>query len=39
MRFDVDPLIESGDLNVSHWTITGTHTGTAFFDVDPTGDP
>jgi len=39
MKFTVDLLIESGDLVVSHWTLTGTHTGTAFYDVEPSGEP
>lgn len=37
MDFRVDVLIESGDLVVSHWTLTGTHTGSAFYDVPPSG--
>jgi len=39
MAFTVDLLIESGDLIVSNWTVKGTHTGTAFYDVPPSGDP
>ena len=39
MEFSVELLIESGDLVVSNWTVRGTHTGTAFFDVQPTGEP
>ena len=39
MDFTVDLLIESGDLVVSNWTVTGTHCGAAFFDVEPTGAP
>ena len=31
--------IESGDLVVSNWTVRGTHTGTAFYDVAPSGNP
>ena len=27
------------DLVVSNWTVRGTHTGTAFFDVPPSGKP
>jgi predicted ester cyclase len=38
MKFRVDLLIESGDLIVSNWTLTGTHTGTAFYDVAPSGE-
>jgi predicted ester cyclase len=39
MTFSVDLLIESDDLVVSNWTVRGTHTGAAFFDVTPTGKP
>jgi predicted ester cyclase len=39
MTFTVNLLIESGDLVVSNWTVTGTHTGTAFYDVLPSGEP
>jgi predicted ester cyclase len=39
MTFSVDLLIESGDLVVSNWTVWGTHTGTAFYGVAPTGEP
>jgi predicted ester cyclase len=38
MTFSVDVLIEKDDLVVSHWTVKGTHTGAAFFDVAPTGE-
>jgi predicted ester cyclase len=38
MTFTVDLLIESGDLIVSNWTVRGTHTGTAFYDVEPSGN-
>ena len=38
MTFTVDLLIESDDLVVSNWTVRGTHTGTAFYDVEPSGD-
>lgn len=38
MEFTVNLLIESGDLIVSNWTVTGTHTGTAFFEVAPSGE-
>jgi predicted ester cyclase len=37
-EFSVNLLIESDDLIVSNWTVIGTHTGTAFFDVEPTGE-
>jgi len=39
MTFTVDLLIESDDLVVSNWTVKGTHTGTPFFDVPPSGQP
>ena len=38
MEFSVNLLIESGDLIVSNWTVTGTHTGTAFFEVPSSGE-
>jgi predicted ester cyclase len=38
MAFTVNLLVESGDLVVSNWTVRGTHTGTAFFDVAPSGE-
>lgn len=38
MSFDVNLLIESDDMIVSNWSLTGTHTGTAFFDVPPSGE-
>src|SRR5271169_2713974 len=37
MTFTVDLLIESGDLVVSNWTVKGTHTGSPFYDVAPSG--
>ena len=39
MVFSVDLLIESGDLVVSNWTVQGTHTGAAFYDIPATGEP
>ena len=39
MTFTVNLVIESGDLIVSNWTVKGTHTGTAFHDVPPSGEP
>src|SRR5215470_550741 len=39
MQFRVDVLIEADDLVVSHWTLTGTHTGAAYYDVPPSGKP
>jgi len=38
MQFRVDMLLEVGDLIVSHWTLTGTHTGGAYYDVPPSGE-
>ena len=38
MVFRVDLLIEAEDLVVSNWTIEGTHTGAAFYDVAPSGE-
>jgi len=37
--FSVDLLIEHDDLVVSNWTVRGTHTGTAFYGVEPSGEP
>jgi predicted ester cyclase len=37
--FTVDLLIESDDLVVSNWTVRGTHTGTPFYGVEPSGEP
>lgn len=39
MQFRVDLLLEVDDLIVSHWTLTGTHTGAAYYDVPPSGEP
>jgi predicted ester cyclase len=39
MTFTVGLLIESDDLIVSHWTVKGTHTGTAFYELPPSGKP
>ena len=39
MAFTVDLLIEQDDLVVSNWTVRGTHTGAAFYDVTPSGKP
>jgi len=37
MEFTVDLLIESGDLIVSNWTLTGTHSGADYYGVPPSG--
>jgi steroid delta-isomerase-like uncharacterized protein len=39
MTFTVDLLVEQDDIVVSNWTVRGTHTGTAFYDVPPSGKP
>jgi predicted ester cyclase len=39
MQFTVDLLIEAGDLVVSNWTLTGTHSGAPYYDVPPSGKP
>jgi predicted ester cyclase len=39
MKFRVNLLVHSGDLVVSNWTLSGTHTGARFFGVAPTGKP
>jgi predicted ester cyclase len=39
MTFTVELLIESDDLVVSNWMVRGTHTGTAFYDLAPSGKP
>ena len=39
MKFKVNLVIESGDLVVSNSTLTGTHTGAAYYDVPPSGGP
>ena len=39
MKFTVELLIEKDDLIVSNWSVRGTHTGTAFYDVEPSGNP
>ena len=38
MKFKVNMVIEQGDLIVSNWTLTGTHSGGAFYDVQPSGE-
>jgi predicted ester cyclase len=37
MQFTVNLLIESNDLIVSNWTLTGTHSGGPYYDVPPSG--
>ena len=39
MQFTVELLIEQDDLVVSNWSVRGTHTGEAFFEVAPSGNP
>jgi len=36
-EFTINLLIESGDLVVSNWTLSGTHTGGYYYDVPPSG--
>ena len=38
MEMKLNLLIEKDDLVVSNWTIEGTHTGTAFYDVPANGE-
>jgi len=38
MDFRVDLLVESGDLVISNWTLSGTHSGEAFYGVEPSGE-
>jgi len=38
MDFSVEVLVEAGDIVVSNWTLTGTHTGAAFYDLPPSGE-
>jgi predicted ester cyclase len=39
MVFSVELLIEKDDLIVSNWTVKGTHTGTAFYELPASGEP
>lgn len=38
-KFSVDLLVESGDIIVSNWTITGKHTLASYYGVPPSGKP
>ena len=38
MEFRVDMLLEMDDIIVSHWTMTGTHSGAPYYDVPPSGE-
>ncbi len=38
MVFTVNLLVEQDDIVVSNWTVKGTHTGTAFYDLPPSGN-
>jgi len=38
MEFRVEVLLEVDDLVVSHWTLTGTHSGGDYYDVPPSGE-
>jgi predicted ester cyclase len=37
MEFKVELLIESGDLIVSNWTLTGIHDRAPYYDIPPSG--
>jgi predicted ester cyclase len=37
-EFTVNLVVESDDLVVSNWSVIGTHTGSPFFDVAPSGE-
>ena len=37
MQFTVDLLVESGDLVVSNWTLTGMHNGVPYYGIPPSG--
>jgi steroid delta-isomerase-like uncharacterized protein len=39
MTFTVNLLIEKDDLVVSNWTVKGTHTRAAFYNLPPSGRP
>lgn len=39
MEMTVNLMLESGDHVITNWTLTGTHTGAAFFGVPPSGKP
>ena len=38
MKFEVNLVLESGEYVVSNWTITGTHSGSPYYDVQPSGN-
>lgn len=37
LHFDVTDVIVEGEMAVSRWTITGTHTGAQFMGAEPAG--
>lgn len=39
MQFSVDLLIEHDDLVISHWTLTGTHSGESYYGIPASGEP
>lgn len=38
MEFRVDVSLEMKDMVVSHWMLTGTHSGAPYYDVPPSGE-
>lgn len=38
MKFEVNLVLESGEYVISNWTITGTHNGGPYYDVQPSGN-
>jgi predicted ester cyclase len=37
LHFQVEEIVAEGDTVVTRWTLTGTHTGAPFEDVEPSG--
>ena len=38
MNFNVDLFLEIDDKIISNWTLTGTHTGDAYYGIPPSGE-
>ena len=38
MKFEVNLVLESGEYVISNWTITGTHNGGPYYNVQPSGN-